>query len=380
MGTRLGMEQRSQTVTRDTARGRKVAKWSFLFKAVLSMGLLILISPATDYSLVFPSDYTRLVDLIELEDREKPLYVFSDFEREFDEDSHEANLDYFNQHPQLIERIRKEFGGEEIRWRLDTLMHRLLFVPETRKEYATIFKNYCKDVIGYVLDKTNLNSPYSPYRKLQTLDQESPIIGDSGITVFLVHNLAKEFVARYIFSNKGRKKVKIDLRGIVFLGTVGSYTTTVYLGDNGKLEFRRDNYTIWQNSAKNPYTALTVPVEETLHIALREHTERAIGEQVKIDFVRSIKGVESIAEDWIAVEEAIVGGVVRALVPCFIRRCVPNLPYSLIQEDIESKGELKQYRHLRKGIEIVKIIGYKRALKMYSNDPMEFKKLLMQSM
>jgi len=331
----------------------------------------------TNYGLAFPSDYTRLLDLIELEDGEKPLYVFSDFEREFDEDSHEANLDYFNQHPELIERIRKELGGEEIRWRLDTLMHRLLFVPETRKEYATIFENYCKHVIGYVLDKTNLNSPY---RKLQTLDQESPIIGDSGITVFLVHNLAKEFVARYIFSNKRRKKVKIDLRGIVFLGTVGSYTTKVYLGDNGKLEFRRDNYTIWQNSAKNPYTALTVPVEETLHIALREHTEIAIKEQLERNSVESAEGLENIVEDWIAIEEAIVGGLVHTLFPPFIIRCLPNFPYFLIEEDMKSKSEFKKYRFLKKGIEVVESVGYEKALKMYSNDPMEFRKLLMQSM
>ena len=238
---RLSMEQRSQGANSTLGRRKKFAKWKFLFTTLLSTVLLILTSLMTNYGLAFPNNYARLVDLIELEDKEKPLYVFSDFEREFDEDSHEANLDYFSQHPELIERIRKELGVEEIRWRLDTLMHRLLFVPETRKQYATIFENYCKHVTGYVLDKTNLNNPY---RNLQTLDQESPIIGDNGMTVFLVHNMAKEFVAKYIFSNKRHKKVKIDLRGIVFLGTVGSYTTTVYLGDNGKLEFRRDNYTI----------------------------------------------------------------------------------------------------------------------------------------
>jgi hypothetical protein len=227
------------------------------------------------------------------------------------------------------------------------------------------------------LDKTNLNNPY---RKLQTLDQESPIIGDNGITVFLVHNLAKEFVTKYIFSNKRRKKVKIDLRGIVFLGTVGSYTTKVYVGDNGKLEFRRDNYTIWQNSAKNPYTALMVPVEETLHIALREYTEIAIKEQLERNSVESTEELEKIVEDWIAIEEAIVGGLVHTLLPPFIKRRVRNFPYSLIEEDIESKSELEKYRHLRKGIKVVESMGYEKVLEMYSIDPMEFKKLLMQSM
>jgi hypothetical protein len=352
----------------------KFVQWNFLFKAVLSTALLIQISLMTNYGFAFSKDYIRLVDLIELEDKEKPLYVFSDFEREFDGDSHQANLDYFNQHPELIRRIRKELGGREIRWRLDSLMHRLLFVPETRGEYATLFENYCKHVIGYVLDKTNLKNPY---RKVHTLNKERPKVPDNGITVFLVHNLAKEFVAKYIFFNKRRRKLKIDLRGTEFLGTVGSYTTTVDLGGDGRLEFIRDNYTIWQNSSRNPYTVLTVPLEETLHIALREHTERAIRERVALSSVKDLKEVESISEDSIAIEEAIVGGLVHALLPDFVNRYVPNLPSALIEEDMRSKGELKQYRHLKKGLEIVEGIGYENALKMYSNDPIEFMNLLL---
>lgn len=348
----------------------------FIVKGVLAGALLASTTWTPCYAFEFPGKYSHLVEFIKLEDKENPLYVFSDFENDFDEDCHGANLEYFSDRPDLVRRIRKDLGDGEIRWRLDALKGRLLFVPEIRKAYATEFENYCNDVIDYVLKRTNLRNPY---HKIMTLHHERPEVPDSGVTAFLVHNIAKEFTARYIFSNKGHKKVKIDLRGIVFVGEVGSYTTKISLQGNGKVEFLRDSYSIWQNSAKNPYTALTVPVEETLHIVLRKHTERAIGEQVKIDSVKSIKGLESIAEDWIAVEEAIVGGMVQVLVPCFIRSCVPNLPYSFIQEDIESKGELQKYRLLRKGVEIVESMGYKRALKMYSNDPMEFKKLLMQS-
>lgn len=361
---------------RKSIRGRGIVfgQWDFSFRAALSAGFLILISLTTNWGLAFSNDYTRLVDLIELEDKERPLYVFNDFESEFDGDSHQANLDYFNQHPELIRKIKKELGGSEIRWRLDSLMHRLLFVPETRRVYATLFENYCKHVIGYVLDKTALKNPY---RKIQTLNKERPKVADNGIVVFLVHNLAKEFVGKYVFFNKRRRKVKIDLRGTEFLGVVGSYTTTVDLGDNGRLEFKRDNYTIWQNSARNPYTVLTVPVEETLHIGLREHTERAIRERVELRSVKDLEGMENIAEDSMATEEAIVGGVVHALLPDFVERYVPNVPHSSIEEDLKLKSELKQYRHLKKGIQIVESIGYENALKMYSNDPIEFMNLLM---
>jgi len=360
----------NQKGSKETRRGNKIARR----KVVLSSVLFTAISCLLYANLLFSQDYSRLVELIRLEDRENPLYVFNDFENEFDEDSHKANLEYVNDHPDLIMRIKEDLGGGEIRWRLDTSMHRLLFVPEVRKEYATIFEDYCYDVIRYVLDKMNVSNPY---KKIQTLYHERPGIPDSGVTVFLVHNLAREFIGRYIFSNKTKRKVKIDLKGIVFLGEVGSYTTRVYVRDNGKLEFVRDNYTIWQNSAENPYTALMVPVEETLHIVLREHTERAIREQLELNPSRRMQEVEKVAEELIATEEAVVGGVVHGLLPPFLKRCVPKLPCSLVQEDIESKSELRQYRHLRRGIAIVESLGHRNALEMYSRDPKEFMKLLM---
>jgi hypothetical protein len=360
----------NQKICEETRRGNKTARR----KVVLSSVLFTAISCLLYANLLFSQDYSHLVELIKLEDRETPLYVFNDFENEFDEKSHKANLEYVNDHPDLIMRIKEDLGGGEIRWRLDTFMHRLLFVPEVRKEYATIFKDYCYDVIGYVLDKMNLSNPY---RKIQTLDQERPVIPDSGVAVFLVHNLAREFIGRYIFSNNTKRKVKIDLKGIVFLGEVGSYTTRVYVRDNGKLEFVRDNYTIWQNSAKNPYTTLMVPVEETLHIALREHTERAIKEHLQINPSHRKQEVEKVAGELIATEEAVVGGLVHGLLPSFLKGCVPKLPYSLVQEDIESKCGLRQYRHLRRGIAIVERLGHRNALEMYSRDPKGFMNLLM---
>jgi hypothetical protein len=49
-----------------------------------------------------------------------------------------------------------------------------------------------------------------------------------------------------------------------------------------------------------------VPAEETLHITIRGYTESAIRESVKQSHQRSLKSVEKIVEDWMAVEEAIV--------------------------------------------------------------------------
>jgi len=45
------------------------------------------------------NDYTRLIKLIRLEDRETPLVAFSDFEAEFNTEGHGTFLGYFNDHP-----------------------------------------------------------------------------------------------------------------------------------------------------------------------------------------------------------------------------------------------------------------------------------------
>ncbi len=366
-GDQIGLMKRIKKGVRHTVFSLKFAVLLSLF---LSAGLL-----GNHWSSESGKDYSRLIEFIELEDKEAPLYAFDDFEDEFDENSHWANVEYLNDHPGLIRRIKADLDGGKIRWRLDHLTRRLLFVPEKREEYAALFESYCYDVIDYVLEKTNLDDPY---RDIQTLMWERPQIPDQNgkVTAFVVHNLAHEYMATYVFSNEKRKKVKIRLNGTVFSGEVGSYGTNIYLRGDGKFEFVRDNYTIWQNSAKNSYTALMTPVEETLHIALRAYTERAIKEEVVRDSVQSLEEVERIAQDWMAIEEAIVGGLVSALLPEFLGKHLNNLSEALIEQDKELKSALEKYRHLEKGMEIIERMGHQEAVEMYKNNPLAFEALL----
>jgi hypothetical protein len=344
-----------------------------LVKSGLILLVVLLTSCITRNAPDSQRDYSRLVELIKTDDLSTPLYVFNDFEEDFDEDTHRASIKFLNGHVDLIKKIQKDLEGKVLRWRLDKLAYRIVFVPEKRKEYATLFETYCGDVIEYTLAETKLGNPY---QTLRTLVERTPDMANEGVTAFLVHNLAKEYVARYAFTNNEHKKVVIELRGTVFSGKVGSYTTNIFMDEKGEFRFMRDDYTIWQNSARNPYTVLMVPVEETLHIALREHTERAIKDQLELKSVQGLGDVERIADDWMAVEEAIVGGLVHVMLPHFLEERIQNLPNSLIDEDIESKMEFEQYRYLRKGIEVVESMGCKKAVKMYKENPMEFKELL----
>ena len=328
---------------------------------------------------IFASDssknYSILIDLIKLEDKQGPFFALNDFEKSFDQDLHKASIEFFDQHPDVVKKIQADLDDQPIQWRLKNISHRLMYVPETREKYTAIFEMYCNDVIKDVLRLTEFKNPYITIHTLGASKPENS--ATKGIDAFIVHNLGKEYVATYVFSNKDQKEIAIELTGKIFLGEVGSYSSYISLNENGSFEFTRDHFTIWQNSAKNPYTALITPVEETLHIVLRQYTERSIQDKIENSAVKTLKEVEAIVEDWISVEEAIVGGLVYALLPSIVEKYIPDLPDSLVESDFKTKIEFKKYRHLRKGIKIVEQLGYKKSIKMYQDDPMTFRNLLM---
>ena len=346
----------------------------YLSKKILLFSLVFFILCPVSQVFGSKKDYSHLIELIRLEDREKPLYVFNAFVPELENGCFKATFEYFKEHQTLVTKIKTDLQSSSISWELKDLEHRLLFVPETRYKFAELYERYCIDVLSFIFEKTSMQNPYT---SLSTLNNELPDLSDdNGVTAFLVHNLAREYNVTCIFFSPQNNKVKIKLNGKILIGEVGSYTTDIYLHDDGSLEFVRNNYTIWQNSAKNPYTALMTPVEETLHILLREYTENMIKDDILRNSVTTINGIKPIAEGWLAIEEAVVGGIVANLLPCFFEKYFPNFSYSLLEEDLQSKNRFDKYRYLKKGIGIVEKIGYMKAIKMYQNDTAAFKKLL----
>ena len=321
-----------------------------------------------------PRDYSPLVELLKTQQKqEAPLYAFNPFEEGFDEDADALGLRFFNENPSLVRNIRRDLGHGEIEWRLEQSRHRLLFVPEKRERMTRLFEDYCGHVIDYTLRQTKLDNPYVD---MVTLAGETPELPEQGVAIFLVHNLAEEVMGTYVFSNPNRKSVKVDLSRKTFLGEVGSYTTNIFLQGRDKPEFVWDRFTIWQTTARNPFAVLCVPVEETLHIAVREHTHRAIREQFEANGSKNAEELERIVADWLAVEEALVGGVVHALLPGFLKRYAKNLPESAIEEDVQSRNEFERYQHLERAITVVRELGYEKALRMYADHPGKFRELV----
>ncbi|MGA8181327.1 MAG: hypothetical protein WB792_14795 [Desulfobacterales bacterium] len=344
--------------------------------AVIFSSLFIMCTEKATFASNSPKNYSVLLDLIQLEDKQSSFLALNDFEISFDKNLHKTNIDFFNQHPQLVKKIKRDLDNKPIRWRLKNISHRLLYVPETRKKYAAIFAKYCHDVIGDVLKLLNLKNPYS---KIYTLDGTSPYVVESdGIEALIVHHLGQEYVADYVFSNPDQKKIAIQLKGVISLNEIGSYSSYGYVNKDGSFEFTRDSYTIWQDTSKNPYTALMTPVEETLHIALRRYTEKSIKHRIEKSSIKTLKEINRIVEDSISVEEAIVGGLVHAVFPPIVQKYIPGLPASWIKSDIETKSTFKKYRYLVNGINIVERLGYKKSIELYQDNPMAFRRLVME--
>ena len=71
-----------------------------------------------------------------------------------------------------------------------------------------------------------------------------------------------------------------------------------------------------------------------------------------------------------------MGGVVHDLLPRFLKRYAKNLPDSSIEEDVEARSEFEQYQHLQRAIEVVRELGYEKAIRMYADHPGKFRDLV----
>ena len=109
---------------------------------------------------------------------------------------------------------------------------------------------------------------------------------------------------------------------------------------------------------------------------MRKYTEEAIKREIEKKSVKNLKEVEKIARSWLSVEEAIVGGLVHFMLPDFLAKYSNGLSESLIEEDLEVKSEFSQYKFLRRGLRIVDTLGPEKALEIYCEDPVTFRKML----
>lgn len=322
--------------------------------------------------------YQKLFRSLDTSERSTEFIAFTDFETDHEKTDHSASLEYLTSRPDLIERIRDDLDSKVIHWQLEGLSFRLLYVPEDRKEVSGLFTDYCRDTVEDLLDRTGLINPYSSISILK--ENAVTETGDQGVNAVIVQDLVREYVARYQFSGDSEKRIEIGLSGRMTVNEVGSYSSYIeYSEENGAWQFLRNQQTVWKSVSANPYTVLMTPLEETLHIALREHTEKAILATVNAkQGTPSLEELQDVVEEWLAVEEAIVGGLVYSLVPDVVLRRIPDLPREWIQADLDNKASFHKYRFLPKGIKMVQDYGLKKSIHSYAQDPVATRKLLQE--
>jgi hypothetical protein len=323
-------------------------------------------------------DYQRLLTYIKGQNLEEPLVLLYDSQGEFDQRLNKENIAYLNQNKRLLEQIQTRLAAERLEWKLAGSSKRLLVVTEKRPEYADLFEHYCHAAVSFILERTGLPNPYL---RITTM-QEPLTLPDTpsceGITAYIVHNIAEEYFEEYLFSTPegSADKIKIKLSNRVFSGKIGSYSSKLTVGQNSTVAFVREPYTLWQNTAQNPINVLVAPVEETLHISLRPATEGAIRGRIAQIQPKSMDELQQVVNEWIAVEEAIVGGLVARLMPELFTHLISQgleqeMAVSLTQRDGNA-----QYRYLRQGIRVVSDLGVKPAITLYTAEPQQFKNLI----
>lgn len=323
-----------------------------------------------------PFKYQSLLASLDASGRSTDFIAFTDFEANFENADHSASLEYLTSRPDLLERIRDDLGSKEIHWQLEGISYRLLYVPESRKDVAGLFTEYCRETIEDLLDRTGLINPYSSISILR--DNALTDKEELGIKAVIVQDLAREYVARYQFSGASEKRIEIGFSGRQTINEVGSYSSHLqYSEKNGDWQFLRNRQTVWKSVSANPYTVLMTPLEETLHIALRGATEKAIlAAVIARKEVPSLQEIQEVVEEWLAVEEAIVGGLVYFLVPDVVIKRIPDLPREWIQADLDTKANFPKYRFLPQAIKMIKGYGLKESIHLYGQDPVATRNLL----
>jgi hypothetical protein len=319
-------------------------------------------------------DYAVLFKFISMDDLEQPLVSFGEAELAIDRQRNQENIAFLNGDQSFLNRLNAELPGPGIKWKLEQAHQQLLLVPEKRAAYAALFEQYCKDAVAFLLDYIDAPSPYSRITTFQA--SEAAVVGSQtgGITAYLVHNIASEYVEKYHFFIDGKEQsgVRIQMRNRVFSGILGSYTSSLKIGTNRQLRFVRDAFTIWQNSAKRPINVFIVPIEETLHILLRPSTETAMIRQIEALPAAGRQDIEAIIDDWLAVEEAVVGGLVHHIMPLLLRRFTGASMEAQLEEAMAARHLHSQYRYLQQGMRSVAGLGVAATVTRYRNHPEYF--------
>lgn len=316
-----------------------------------------------------------IIDLISSKSLKKPLLIFQGFQDDQDDDIKRRIARDVARNPDLLAIIQKDIGNDSnLEIQFDTLASELLFVPESRRKYADAYQEYCRNVIDLLFSKIKMGAPI---HNIITLSNEYPDIPKQDITAYIVHRLGKKYKATCTFTNmRNQASRSFKLEGAFFSDQLGSVVLEITCPEKDVFQLKRKNYTIWQNKTSNLANILAIPVEESLHYIMGQYTDKKIADTLIQKPAQYTSELSRLSSHWMSVEEAVVGGVLHALLPEFAKHFQISLSETDMQLSFLEKSHLPQYQFRQAGISFVKKIGYRSAIDLYKDDPSGFAKMI----
>lgn len=338
-------------------------------------GMMFPLSRSADANI--KDDLESLSNLAWMTKRERPLLTFQDFVVDADDEVERHIKHQWRQRKDLLVTLKERLGSDQpIRLSVEETKVRLMFVPQQETGAEAAYQRYCLDVTDFLFDISQRVNILAAIIRPGTA---YPLISDDGISAFLVHRLAKAYQSICRFTAKSGNSVKYKVTGAIFSNHLGAVDLTVEMLAQGQFGLSRSPFTIWQSAGGGLSTLMAIPLEECLHYCLGAATDRQIADVMQKDPPESLAAAKWLAEEWMAIEEAAVGGLVEHALARFCDRYNMNPPVSLHEEMRPAIAALAQYRFREKGIRLIRRLGFQEAVNMYLEDPAFFRDQLLRS-
>lgn len=320
-------------------------------------------------------DLEQIAQIADLPSRKGPLLVFRDYMTDPDVEIERHIRRQLIGRKDLFAQIKKRIGFKKrIILKIEEIQVRLQFIPQARGGPGMAYHRYCLDITDSIFSMNGMDTFYS---SITSPEKSHPTISHDGISAFLVHRLAKDFRATCRFTTESGKSIKTRLSGAIYSNHLGAVDLEIEAVASGQFKLARKPFTIWQNDTDNLYTLMAIPAEETLHYLLGRATDREISTRFQKRPPESLADARKIAEEWMALEESAVGGLVDRVLRRYCREHYSKGSDFFGSNLQATVPELNQYRYRKRGLQLVADLGFQPAMDLYLDSPSRFREHLL---
>lgn len=335
-------------------------------------GLMVPLARSADAAL--RDDLEHISSLPRMAKREGPLLVLRDFEADADVEVERHIRLQLSQRKELLAAVKQKIGfDKQVRLSVEETTVRLMFVPQRQTGAAAAYHRYCHAVTEFLFEMGQIENIFAA---ITSPTRSDPPLSETGICAFLVHRLAKDYRAICRFTAESGRSATYEVSGAIFSNHMGAVDLQIEMRATNQFKLTRRPFTIWQNNGDGVSTLMAIPVEETLHYCLGTATDRQIAVLMQADPPQSLAEARRLAEEWMAVEESVVGGLVEHVLDRYCAKYHATMPVSVGEEMRSAISSLDQYRYRERGIKLVEHLGFQAAMAMYMESPAGFRRQL----